>query len=126
MLAAQNGRNIRKIPLINASHRRTVTTMRQPPLQKLCTRTMAKPAMSSRIPETKISPGSLPICLGHFRKMGSTYYHRDADRQELRAHQTSNHFRPRYGNPLNSTLEEGDLTRAARAPHEVNNIIGSP
>ena len=63
LLAAQKGSNMRKIPLIMASHPRTVTTMRQPPLQTLCTRTIAKPATRSRMPETKISPGSLPICL---------------------------------------------------------------
>ena len=63
MLAAQKGSNMRKIPLIMASHPRTVTTTRQPPLQTLCTRTIAKPATRSRMPETKISPGSLPICL---------------------------------------------------------------
>jgi hypothetical protein len=54
---------MRKIPLTTASHPRTVTTTRQPPLQKLCTRTIAKPATKSRMPETKISPGSLSICL---------------------------------------------------------------
>ena len=100
MLAAQNGRNMRKIPLITASQPRTVTTTRQPPFQKLCTRTIAKPATRSRMPETKISPGSLPICLAISGKWPVVDQHRDADRQECRAHQTGNHFRGRHGIPI--------------------------